>query len=312
MIKSLLVKGALMLLTFFYAANSFAQTEEAKCFSAFNELRTNYLKAEKQMTVSVSNSSGMTLHRLLHIYKDNKSISYWENLNGEIRGYALKGDVGFDFNQDKEYAGQLTWHQTLIWDRLFNSDTDLTGFSCVLTGRTRVAGQKVSLIRLAPKDSYRYGYLIAKDDVSAMPVELAVLSPNSGIITKITVNSVSPVDGLNLDLSVFDNLSEQNSVNNKEENSFLEIWPELNIPKEYKLVEEGEIEDNGAFVPYQLFSDGLTTFRVYKNAKTSVVIPALTNGTISILRKSSGDYEYAVVGEIPILFAESVLSDLPR
>lgn len=301
-----------MLLTFFYAANSFAQTEEAKCFSAFNELRTNYLKAEKQMTVSVSNSSGMTLHRLLHIYKDNKSISYWENLNGEIRGYALKGDVGFDFNQDKEYAGQLTWHQTLIWDRLFNSDTDLTGFSCVLTGRTRVAGQKVSLIRLAPKDSYRYGYLIAKDDVSAMPVELAVLSPNSGIITKITVNSVSPVDGLNLDLSVFDNLSEQNSVNNKEENSFLEIWPELNIPKEYKLVEEGEIEDNGAFVPYQLFSDGLTTFRVYKNAKTSVVIPALTNGTISILRKSSGDYEYAVVGEIPILFAESVLSDLPR
>ena len=301
-----------MLLTFFYAANSFAQTEEAKCFSAFNELRTNYLKAEKQMTVSVSNSSGMTLHRLLHIYKDNKSISYWENLNGEIRGYALKGDVGFDFNQDKEYAGQLTWHQTLIWDRLFNSDTDLTGFSCVLTGRTRVAGQKVSLIRLAPKDSYRYGYLIAKDDVSALPVELAVLSPNSGIITKITVNSVSPVDGLNLDLSVFDNLSEQNSVNNKEENSFLEIWPELNIPKEYKLVEEGEIEDNGAFVPYQLFSDGLTTFRVYKNAKTSVVIPALTNGTISILRKSSGDYEYAVVGEIPILFAESVLSDLPR
>lgn len=301
-----------MLLTFFYAANSFAQTEEAKCFSAFNELRTNYLKAEKQMTVSVSNSSGMTLHRLLHIYKDNKSISYWENLNGEIRGYALKGDVGFDFNQDKEYAGPLTWHQTLIWDRLFNSDTDLTGFSCVLTGRTRVAGQKVSLIRLAPKDSYRYGYLIAKDDVSALPVELAVLSPNSGIITKITVNSVSPVDGLNLDLSVFDNLSEQNSVNNKEENSFLEIWPELNIPKEYKLVEEGEIDDNGALVPYQLFSDGLTTFRVYKNAKTSVVIPALTNGTISILRKSSGDYEYAVVGEIPILFAESVLSDLPR
>ena len=301
-----------MLLTFFYAANSFAQTEEAKCFSAFNELRGSYLKAEKQMTVSVSNSSGMTLHRLLHIYKDNKSISYWENLNGEIRGYALKGDVGFDFNQDKEYAGPLTWHQTLIWDRLFNSDTDLTGFSCVLTGRTRVAGQKVSLIRLAPKDSYRYGYLIAKDDVSAMPVELAVLSPNSGIITKITVNSVSHVDGLNLDLSVFDNLSEQNSVNNKEENSFLEIWPELNIPKEYKLVEEGEIEDNGALVPYQLFSDGLTTFRVYKNAKTSVVIPALTNGTISILRKSSGDYEYAVVGEIPILFAESVLSDLPR
>lgn len=36
-----------MLLTFFYAANSFAQTEEAKCFSAFNELRINYLKAEK-------------------------------------------------------------------------------------------------------------------------------------------------------------------------------------------------------------------------------------------------------------------------
>ena len=87
---------------------------------------------------------------------------------------------------------------------------------------------------------------------------------------------------------------------------------ESDIPKEYKLVEEGEIEDNGAFVPYQLFSDGLTTFRVYKNAKISVVIPALTNGTISILRKSSGDYEYAVVGEIPILFAESVLSDLPR
>ena len=302
-----------MLLTFFCASNVFAETEEDKCFNAFNELRGSYLKAENQMTVSVSNSSGMTLHRLLHIYKDNKSISYWENLNGEIRGYALKGDVGFDFNQDKEYAGPLTWHQTLIWDRLFNPDTKLNGFSCVLTGRTRVAGQRVSLIRLAPKDSYRYGYLIAKDDVNAMPVELAVLSPNSGIISKITVNSVSTVDGLNLDLSVFDNLNGHNPADNKEgTNAFTKIWPELNIPKEYELVETGEIEDNGVLVPYQLFSDGLTTFRVYKNAKTSVVIPALTNGTISILRKNSGDYEYAVVGEIPILFAESVLSELPR
>ena len=301
-----------MLLTFFYAANSFAEGEEAKCFNAFNDLRASYLKADKQMTISVSNSSGMTLHRLLHIYKDSKSISYWENLNGEIRGYAIKDDVGFDFNQDKEYAGPLTWHQSLIWDRLFNPDTKLNGFSCVLTGRTRVAGQRVSLIRLAPKDSFRYGYLIAKDDVSALPVELAVLSPNSGIISKITVNSVSPVDGLNLDLSVFDNLNNANATGNQGLSAYSKTWPELNIPKEYKLVEEGAIEDNGALIPYQLFSDGLTTFRVYKNAKTSVVIPALTNGTISILRKNSGDYEYAVVGEIPVLFAESVLADLPR
>lgn len=302
-----------MLLTFLSVSKAVADAESVSCMNAFNDLRSRYAQTASQMTVSVSNGSGMTLYRLLHIYKDSNSISYWENLNGEIRGYALKGELGFDFNQDKEYAGPLTWHQTLIWDRLFNPDTKLNGFSCVLTGRTRVAGQKVSLIRLAPQDTYRYGYLIAKDDVTSLPVELSVLSPKTGIISRITVSAVSPADGLNLDLSVFDRLEGQNqgSVNTKQDR-YATVWPELTIPKEYKLVEAGQSDSDGSAVSYQLFSDGLTTFRVYKNNKGTIVIPALTNGTISILRRNFGDYEYAVVGEIPLMFAESVLSKLPR
>ena len=311
MIRAHLIKGALMLLTFLISNQVLAANEDSACLLELNDLRNHYAQIDRQMTVSVADSQGMTLYRLLHVYKDAKNISYWENLNGEIRGYALKGDIGFDFNQDKEYAGPLTWHQTLIWDRLLNPNTKLNGFSCVLTGRTRIAGKKATLIRLASQDSYRYSYLIAKDDDSSLPVELSILSPNSGIVSKMTVTAADAASGLNLDLTVFDKLETKEKGQDKTQ-VISAVWPELFIPKEYKLVDSGEIYDKDQTIPYQLFSDGLTTFRVYKNRAGSLVLPALTNGTISILRKTSAGIEYAVVGEIPLLFAETVLSRLPN
>ena len=88
----------------------------------------------------------------------------------------------------------------------------------------------------------------------------------------------------------------------------LKRWPELNIPTVYNIVAEGRFDEGGQDCIYQEYSDGLTSFRVYRNRVTTIYYPVLTNGTISIVRKQNSRYEYSVVGEVPVNLAEFVLA----
>lgn len=88
----------------------------------------------------------------------------------------------------------------------------------------------------------------------------------------------------------------------------LVIWRELSIPQVYTLVEEGKYKSGGPHCTYQEFSDGITSFRVYKNKRSVISYPLLTNGSITIVRRNSTQNEYSVVGEIPVKLAEFVLS----
>ena len=63
-------------------------------------------------------------------------------------------------------------------------------------------------------------------------------------------------------------------------------------------------------VDYLTFTDGLVDFRVYKNSKTTVMIPSATDGTISVFRKKGQFFEYAVAGEIPLEMSKIILSKI--
>ena len=88
------------------------------------------------------------------------------------------------------------------------------------------------------------------------------------------------------------------------------IWPELNIPSVYTLVAHGKYIEGGPECIYQEYSDGITSFRVYRNKRSSIFYPVLTNGSLSVVRKNSINYEYSVVGEVPVALAEYVLTKI--
>ncbi len=281
------------------------------CLNEYAKLQEAYHNINGKITVVSSDGSGLAPYLLVHARRGNDTYSFWEHLNGEIRGYALRNGQGFDFNQVRQAVDELNWHPTLIWDRLLDKRTSFKDYVCVFTGRARLAGHKVSLLRLAPQDGLRYGYLIAKDDDTSLPVEISVLEPQGGIVAKLLALQIQHVDEMQFPVqeelfSRFVSATQSGDSVDKQA-----VWPILTIPKPFELIASGKMPGTGAVPDFLEFSDGLSSFRVYRAAKTSVLYPALNNGTITVLRKPAADFEYAVVGEVPLRLAELVLSKIP-
>lgn len=284
-----------------------ALSNGSSCMDAFNTLRNQYSDSRVQMTVVGSDPTAVVPYVMLHVGDRDGGFDILEHLNGEIRGYALKGDSGFDYNHDRSVTGPVSWHPTLVWHKLLSKERQLNGYTCIFTGRTRLAGHRVSLLRLVPQDSLRYSYLFAMDDEFKMPVELSVLTPEGAVASRITVLGMRPLSPeeakFPLDEKVFDNFK----IEDEPLRTGARPWAGLSIPKEFELKGEGQLTVNGAQTAYQTYGDGLVSFRVYRGPRANVLYPALNDGALTVLRKVSGNVEYAVVGEIPLRLAEHVL-----
>ena len=367
-----------------------ADSAISSCISSFNETRERVLNANTQSVILHSNSNGIAPYIALQSIGDNGShYVLWQSLNGDIKGYALREGKGFDYANNANTPLPLAWHPTLIWDHIFGSDKDLKNYSCVLTGRTRVMGKRVSLLRLIPQEGLRYSFLIAKEDESDFPVELSVIDPKGGIVSRLTTMDSRIIVGVDFPISdsIFDRIEQsqqegwlgqehpvwdaENGSGNghswsalsddvraakpaaieeaaraaeggsgkdqaslelvlpsptvsagatvsasasqaakQKEGEPLKAWPELNIPSVYTIIASGQFNQGGSQCLYQEFTDGLTSFRVYRNQRSTTFYPVLSNGSISIVRKNTMRYEYAVVGEVPVTLAEFVLTKI--
>ena len=296
---------------FFFFSISSAKADSNSCMLDFQNMQQRFYYSSFEM--NLSNATGQTYasYSLVHRYKNNSSINIWKNLNGEVAGYALKNLAGYDFNNDRNLVSPLSWHETLIFDRIFDKNSKLDGYACVVAGRTRLQGRKVTILRLAPKDDLRYSYFVGKDDESSLPTELAVVTPDGLTALRLSVTSLK-LDSIPETLpedAIFERFSVASDNTGAEQK--IEPWQALNIPKSYRLTEEGrQALPSGDLADFQVYSDGITDFRVYRSPKMSVTIPAVRNGTLSLLRRNSASYEYAVIGEIPHAIAETVLSKI--
>lgn len=305
--KNILTAGLAAIFAVFFSLNTSAADETSTvCLDEFTGLQEEYFNFSGQFTVVSSEPGNLSPYQLLKVRQNGLSYALWEHLNGESRGYALRDGQGFDFNQARAAVSGLNWHPTLIWDRLLAKDSRIRDYVCVFTGRSRVAGHKVSLLRLTPQDGLRYGYVIAKDDDSKLPVEISVVDPEDGVVSQIMVLGVAQSDNVHfpMDDKWFDRLSQEKSLNGAVP------WPELMIPNVFELIDNGQMLIGSDQVAFQEYFDGLNSFRVYRAPKTSVMLPALNNGPLSVLRKPAPTHEYAVVGEIPVRLAEQILSKI--
>lgn len=390
----------------------------ASCLSSFNETRQRILQANTQSVILHSNSNGIAPFIMLQIAAENGShYVLWQSLNGDIRGYALRDGKGFDYANNANTPLPLSWHPTLIWDNLFGAELKLKNYSCVLTGRTRVMGKRVSLLRFIPQEGLRYSLLLAKEDESDFPVELSLMDPKGGLVSRLTTMDSRIIVGVDFPLAdtVFDRiersqqegrLGHDSLIFNRDTDAMvaasaasaaassaasaaalsaggkndrrdpaaqlhlpsptvnagaavpasvataatassramganasgneamgmdmsradgvsnawaqlqatsresLKPWPELNIPEVYTIIASGPFAQGGNQCFYQEFSDGITSFRVYRNQRSTNFYPALSNGSISCVRKNTLHHEYAVVGEVPVALAEFVLAKI--
>ena len=313
MIKSFFKTAVASVMAVFLLNSQALADEQNQCKDLFSKVQETYTNGNFEATIINTAQNGMQMYALAHFSKGSIPYTTWKSLNNEDAGYALRQALGFDYNHNRSYVGPLSWHQTLIWDKVFNSKNELKGYDCTIAGRTRLAGRKVTVLRLAPVDDVRYAFIVSKDDDTFMPVELVVMTPSKMVTTRLTVSAMHAASAQNLDFpdETFDRIEKINAQNPKNLSANTAVWNELNVPSNFKLVASGRQEQaDGTFLDFQSFTDGIVEFKVYKNSKATTNIQTATDGTLTVLRKNSDNHEYAVVGEIPLELSALVLSKI--
>lgn len=282
-----------------------AMAKEVDCFDYINKAKEEYNSKNFKFTAIYTDARGTIPYLHLRMSKDKNNYSLWENLNGQIIGYSLMDKYGFDYNTNLKIEKPLSWHQTLIFDRLFAKDNNLNQYSCVLTGRARINGTINTLVRLAPNENLRYGYLLAIDDRTNLPTELTIIDPIAGPFAKISAIDYYFIE--KFDFPIEEKTFYKYPLNIFKNNTTLKAWSDLKIPDMFKIIDSGKILIDSNELEYQEFSDGIISFRVYKDQASQIMFPILNSGSLNVYRKIIGKNEYTVVGQIPLKLAQSIL-----
>ena len=173
----------------------------------------------------------------------------------------------------------------MLFRSLFDDKLQLRDYNCMIAGRTRLSGHKVTILRLAPEDDLRYGFIVAKDEDSALPIELNVINPSGALALKLTatVMNFSSEDNFAYNDELFDHFE---LVKKSQGTVLAESWSILNIPKQFSLLESGVVTIGENEVPFLRYGDGITDFRVYRHQPQSLYIPSAVNGALTVLRRS--------------------------
>ncbi|MDY6322654.1 MAG: MucB/RseB C-terminal domain-containing protein [Succinivibrio sp.] len=308
MLKLVKTACSLMLLAVLFSPASYAASDP--CMGLFDDVQKNFAASSLSFTAVAGDQRGMFPYAYTHVFRNGREYVSWRALNGEVAGYALRDLKGYEFNDDKGLTQRLTWHQTQVFDRLMAAKTQLEGYQCVFSGRTRLSGRKVSLLRLSPKNDQRYGFALALDDDQKLPVELNLITPQGALVFKITAADIvrNPKDAA-FDDEMFDKFDLLRKAPAADEK--LDPWGFIRIPPYFTMVSEGSVQtDDGSVSPYQQFSDGIFSFRVYINSRTSMYLKEVTAGSLSVYRTQDANREYAVTGDIPMELAHSILAEI--
>ena len=300
--------GALVLTVLLSLKTAIAADDN--CMKIFETMQQRVSTSDLSFTATAGDIRAILPFSYQHVIRNGHEYVMWRTLNGEAQGYALRDLEGFDFNEDKDLTAPLSFHPTQIFDRLVSRHTKPEGYQCIFSGRTRLNGRKVSLLRMVPSNDQRYGFALAVDEDSYLPVELNLVSPQATGIVKISATDIKK--GIALPIPA-DEEFDKFALLKTAKSDKLDPWGFLKIPAYFKMVEQGAMQmPEGDVCPYQQFSDGLFSFRVYINSISSVTMPEISAGAVSVYRMHDQNREYAVVGEIPMELAKSIPSEVGR
>ncbi|WP_301098938.1 MucB/RseB C-terminal domain-containing protein [Otariodibacter sp.] len=202
---------------------------------------------------------------------------------------------------------------------LYTDFNQLDGYNFIDVGRERVANRLARVIRIVPKDDFRYQHEIWIDEENYLLLRADLLDRDGNIleqfkVLKSTVDNqfmhiIEPITSLILPSVIVDEKKNSPSLN----------WEPKWIPQGFKKITSGTQRLSGILieneqVESQLYSDGLVSFTIYLVQNKGIIFNEQfwRQGKISIYSQTIGDKDVVIVGEIPLVSARHIVQDIQQ
>lgn len=272
--------------------------------------RANY----EQLYLFQEGNNEITTWRYRHTNQDNEQFAQLISLDGLREEFLQQGNIVGYFGNSQPFSLQT---DKILDNRpsiLYTDFNQLEGYELIEMGRDRIADRIARVIRIVPKDDFRYQYRLWIDERSKLLLKSELRDRNGSVLELFKVQSLEFNDELTnlaqmirsfslppLILSPASMLTKQLS------------WQPKWLPKGFKLRSVGKQHLlNGEVVDSQIYSDGIFSFTLYlaENQGNPLQEHSWQDGKTTLYTQSVGNQDLVIVGEIPLATARHILQEI--
>lgn len=200
---------------------------------------------------------------------------------------------------------------------VFSKDISILedNYHFVSVGKNRILGRAAQLIRIVPKDSYRYGFWLWLDQKSGLLLKLAVITRQGNLLEQIQFTHLEITDTISDNLNQLQNTVLPSVIDFSAQKVETELAWKVNwLPKGFEPVKSNrhQLNKSEQAVEFMLFSDGLVDISVYVNPSEDKnrAIEFANDGATIVMSHVVNNIEMSVVGKIPLESAKEIVKSI--
>ena len=257
--------------------------------------------------------------RFSHAVLDKSEISHLIYLNGRPSEYFKRGDQISFFEAGHNPYTLTGARMPGLWSAFLDMNLErvFESYDPVVTGRNRVAGMPVQVVRLAPKEATKYGFVVWLEQSSGLLLRLDLIDENGALVEQymgVDLRVLPEPSGWLKSLAQA-KLPRAVTVAQAYQAPQLELgWAPSWLPKGFSVMstDRHPLVGTDQIVDYMMISDGLVDVSIYLSTADAPLGDELVRqGATSLLRMlNDHKVEVTVVGEVPVPTAQRIAESL--
>ncbi|MGV6988236.1 MucB/RseB C-terminal domain-containing protein [Testudinibacter sp. P80/BLE/0925] len=179
-------------------------------------------------------------------------------------------------------------------------------------GKTRVADRIAQVIRLLPKDGFRYQYVLWLEEQSKLLLRSDMLDRNGELLEQFRVIDLQQSSNAHSLIGLLQQLNLPPLISVQGEAEAQPTWTLTWLPPGFELVKHERYETEIGSLESAMFSDGLFSFNLYINhdIRDQLGENYWQQAGNTIYSETQGNREVTLIGQIPLLTAKQIVKDL--
>lgn len=257
--------------------------------------------------------------RFSHAVSEESELSHLIYLNGRPSEYLKRNNEISFFEAGADPYTLSGARMPGFWSAVLgmNLEQVLKSYDPVVTGRNRIAGLPVQVVRLAPKDPSKYGFVLWLEQASGLLLRLDLIDEGGNLVEQFMGVDLRIMPEPSSWLLALDKVTLPRAVTT--EQAYQAPQQELGwapgwLPKGFRVMstDRHPLVGTGEMVDYMMVSDGLVDVSIYLSAPdTGMGDQLVRQGATSLLRMlNDHKVEVTVVGEVPAQTAQRIAESL--
>lgn len=257
--------------------------------------------------------------RFSHAVSEKSELSHLICLNGRPSEYLKRNNEISFFEAGSDPYTLSGARMPGFWSAVLgmNLEQVLKSYDPVVTGRNRIAGLPVQVVRLAPKDPSKYGFVLWLEQASGLLLRLDLIDEGGNLVEQFMGVDLRIMPEPSSWLLALDKVTLPRAVTTEQAYQAQQQelgWAPGWLPKGFRVMstDRHPLVGTGEMVDYMMVSDGLVDVSIYLSAPESGMGEQLVRqGATSLLRLlNDHKVEVTVVGEVPAQTAQRIAESL--